>query len=62
MFLILIFRLNQPIDDDRFDSFRPCLFSQSVSTFSADKLLLKFLVLTDGISGCLWFLGTPAVL
>lgn len=62
MFLISIFRLNQPIDCDRFGSFRPYLFYQTVSTFSADKWLLQFLVLISGISGYLWLLGTPAVL
>lgn len=53
MLLISIFHLYQPIDDDILVFFGPVLFSQTVSTFSDDRLLLQFLVLTDDVSGYL---------
>lgn len=62
MLLISIFHLYQPIDDDILVFFRPVLFSQTVSAFSDDKLLLQFLVLMDDVSGYLRPLGTPGIL
>jgi len=59
MLLISIF--HQAIDDAFLVLSDQIFFLQTVS-FSEDKLLLQCLVLIDGISGCLWLLGTRAIL